>query len=299
MKPPTIEPMAIARLRPFPGNARTHSKKQVRQIADSIARFGFINPILIDDEDKIIAGHGRLAAAKLLGLKRVPTLRLSGLDPAERRAYALADNKLALNAGWDRAALAAELRALADLQFDAEVTGFSCAEIELVLDDRAARPPPPGGGRACPGLDPGSARASGPGGGDSPSAYAASPSCAAPLPPHPGSPTAIRPSPSRGGCPNAPVLASGGANSEPAAVTRRDDMWRLERHRILCIDPRDLTPIDRMRDAERLVFVAFEPALCDGIVHYFRQLTGQDATLAASGQSFADVAAQRKQESLR
>jgi ParB-like chromosome segregation protein Spo0J len=171
MKPLTIEPMAIARLRPFPGNARTHSKKQVRQIADSIARFGFTNPILIDDEDKIIAGHGRVEAAKLLGLKAVPTLCLSGLDAAERRAYALADNKLALNAGWDRGALAVELRALADLQFDAEVTGFSCAEIELVLDDRAARPPPPGGGR--------SARASGPGGGDSASAHAASLSCTA------------------------------------------------------------------------------------------------------------------------
>ena len=134
MKPLTIEPMAIARLRPFPGNARTHSKKQIRQIADSIARFGFTNPVLIDDDDKIIAGHGRLEAAELLGLKGVPTLRLSGLDATERRAYALADNKLALNAGWDRGALAVELQALADVQFDAEVTGFSCAEIELVLD---------------------------------------------------------------------------------------------------------------------------------------------------------------------
>src|SRR5262245_34570879 len=141
MKPLTIEPMAVARLRPFPGNARTHSKRQVRQIADSIARFGFTNPILIDDDDAIIAGHGRLEAAELLGLKTVPTLRLSGVDAAERRAYALADNKLALTAGWDRGALAVELRAIADLQFDAEVTGFSCAEIELVLDDRAARPP--------------------------------------------------------------------------------------------------------------------------------------------------------------
>ncbi len=84
-----------------------------------------------------------------------------------------------------------------------------------------------------------------------------------------------------------------------ATVTQRDDIWRLERHRILCIDPHDLTPIDRMRDGERLVFVALEPALCDHIVYYFRQLTGQDATLATSGQSFADVAAQRKQESLR
>jgi hypothetical protein len=269
MKPLTIEPMAIARLRPFPGNARTHSKKQVRQIADSIARFGFTNPVLIDDEGKIIAGHGRLAAATLLGLKRVPTLRLSGLDAAERRAYALADNKLALNAGWDPGALAVELRALADLQFDAEVTGFSCAEIELVLDGAGktrcvSNPKTQQGQRSIAGEEARRPIAD-----------------AAPV--------------------SSPSPASGGGNGElaPATVTRRDDMWRLERHRILCIDPRDLTPIDRMRDAERLVFVAFEPALCDRIVNYFRQLTGQDATLAASGQSFADVAAQRKQEPLR
>lgn len=269
MKPLTIEPMAVARLRPFPGNARTHSKKQVRQIADSITRFGFTNPVLIDDDDKIIAGHGRLAAAKLVGLKRIPTLRLSGLDAAERRAYALADNKLALNAGWDRGALAVELRALADLKFDAEVTGFSCAEIELVVDGAAKS------GRTC---DPETPRGQRPIAGDEAQRPIAD---AAPV----SSPS--------------PVCGRGNRASTPAAVTRRDDMWRLERHRILCIDPRDLTPIDRMRDAERLVFVAFESALCDRIVHYFRQLTGQDATLAASGQSFADVAAQRKQESLR
>jgi hypothetical protein len=258
MKPLTIEPMAIERLRPFPGNARTHSKKQVRQIADSIARFGFTNPILIDDDDKIIAGHGRLAAAKLLGLQCVPTLRLSGLDAAERRAYALADNKLALNAGWDRGALAVELRALADLKFDAEVPGFSGTEIELIVDGAAKSR------RTC---DPETPQ------GQRPIADAA---------------------------PVSSPPACGGGNREfSATVTRRDDMWRLERHRILCIDPRDLTPIDRMLDAERLVFVACEPELCDRIVHYFRQLTGQDTTLAASGQSFADVAAQRKQEPLR
>ena len=99
---------------------------------------------------------------------------------------------------------------------------------------------------------------------------------------------------------NAPP-ASGGENPAfaPAAVTLRDDVWRLDRHRILCTDPSDLTAIDRMLDSERLVFVTFEPALCDRIVHHFRQLTGQDATLAASGQSFAHVAVQRKQESLR
>jgi ParB-like chromosome segregation protein Spo0J len=133
----TIEPMAVARLRPSVCNARTHSKKQIRQIASSIARFGFTNPILIDGDDRVIAGHGRLEAAKLLGLQHVPTLRLSALDATQRRAYALADNKLALNSGWDRAALAVELRALAEVQFDAEVTGFSCAEIEVVLDTAA------------------------------------------------------------------------------------------------------------------------------------------------------------------
>jgi ParB-like chromosome segregation protein Spo0J len=90
-----IEPMAIERLRPFPTNARTHSKKQIRQIADSIRRFGFTNPILISDEDQIIAGHGRMEAAKLLGMESVPTVRLSHLDTAARKAYVLADNKLA------------------------------------------------------------------------------------------------------------------------------------------------------------------------------------------------------------
>jgi ParB-like chromosome segregation protein Spo0J len=134
MKPTVIEPMAVTRLRSFPGNPRTHSKKQIRQIADSIARFGFTNPMLIGEDNEVIAGHGRLEAAKLLGRESVPTLRLSGLDAEERRAYALADNKLALNARWDRGALAVELKALADVQFDAEVTGFSCAEIELVLE---------------------------------------------------------------------------------------------------------------------------------------------------------------------
>ena len=82
-----IAPMAIARLRPCPGNARTHSKKQIRQIADSIQKFGFINPVLISDDDEIIAGHGRVEAAKLLGMESVPTLRLSHLDAAQRRAY--------------------------------------------------------------------------------------------------------------------------------------------------------------------------------------------------------------------
>jgi len=88
-------------LRPYASNARTHSKKQIRQIAASIERFGFTNPVLVSDEGEIIAGHGRVLAAQQLGMTEVPTLTLSHLSAAERRAYVLADNKLALNAGWD------------------------------------------------------------------------------------------------------------------------------------------------------------------------------------------------------
>ena len=131
---PQIEVRKIQSLRPYLGNARTHSKKQVRQIASSIQRFGFTNPVLISDDDEIIAGHGRVMAAKELGLATVPTLKLSHLSPAERRAYVLADNKLALNAGWDNETLAIELQALIDIDFDVSLTGFSLAEVDLVLD---------------------------------------------------------------------------------------------------------------------------------------------------------------------
>lgn len=125
----------IASLRPYARNARTHSKKQVKQIAASIERFGFTNPVLVSDEGDIIAGHGRVEAAKLLGMCTVPTLALSHLNDAERRAYVLADNKLALNAGWDKEILAIELQGLIDLDFDVELTGFSLAEVDLVLDE--------------------------------------------------------------------------------------------------------------------------------------------------------------------
>src|SRR5215813_11044835 len=144
IQPMAIEPMPVARLRPYPGNARTHSKKQIRQIADSIRRFGFTNPVLIGDDGEIIAGHGRVEAARLIGLESVPTVRLAHLDAAQRRAYALADNKLALNSGWDQELLAIELQGLMALDFDIEVTGFSSAEIDVVLDDaREAAPDGP------------------------------------------------------------------------------------------------------------------------------------------------------------
>ena len=102
-----IEQIAIRDLTPWARNARTHSRKQVRQIAESIETFGFTNPVLIDEHRTILAGHGRVAAAKLLGWTEVPCLRLDHMSEAEKRAYVLADNKLALNAGWDDDLLAA------------------------------------------------------------------------------------------------------------------------------------------------------------------------------------------------
>lgn len=138
---PNIVERDIASLRPYARNARTHSKKQLKQIAASIERFGFTNPVLIADDGEIIAGHGRVEAAKLLGQTRVPTVALSHLGKAERRAYVLADNKLALNAGWDKEILAIELQGLLDMDFDIAFTGFSLAEVDMTLDDAAASSP--------------------------------------------------------------------------------------------------------------------------------------------------------------
>ena len=132
----TLKPLAA--LRPYDRDARTHSKKQIKQIASSIERFGFTNPVLVSDDGQIVAGHGRVAAAKLLGMVEVPTIALSHMSEAERRAYVIADNKLALNAGWDKEILAIELQGLIDLDFNVELTGFSLAEIDLVLDDALA-----------------------------------------------------------------------------------------------------------------------------------------------------------------
>src|ERR1700737_594443 len=130
-----IEDVPINSLKPYPRNARCHSKAQIKQIAASIERFGFSNPVLIADDGEIVAGHGRVAAAKLLGSETCPAVRLSHLIEAERRAYVIADNKLALNAGWDRELLAIELQGLVDLDFEIELTGFSLAEVDIVLDE--------------------------------------------------------------------------------------------------------------------------------------------------------------------
>jgi DNA modification methylase len=130
-----IEFMRVRELRPHANNARTHSRKQIKQIARSIEKFGFCNPVLIDDNRQIIAGHGRVKAAELLGLEAIPTCRLSHLSEAEKRAYILADNKLAEKAGWDKELLAIELRGLIELDFDIELTGFETAEIDLILEE--------------------------------------------------------------------------------------------------------------------------------------------------------------------
>lgn len=120
----------IGELTPYTNNARTHSDEQVDQIVASIKEFGFTNPLLIDEKGEIIAGHGRLAAAKKLNMGEVPTIELKGLSEAQKRAFVIADNKLALNAGWDEDLLKAELEALQNLDFDLELAGFSEDELE-------------------------------------------------------------------------------------------------------------------------------------------------------------------------
>jgi DNA modification methylase len=131
-----VEYLDIGKLRPSPQNARTHSPQQIRQLERSVAEFGFTNPPLVDSAGFILAGHGRVEAAKRLGFTRVPIIRISHLSEAQRRAYIIADNKLAEKAGWDRDILAIELQGLIDVGFDAELTGFDVPEIEMILDAR-------------------------------------------------------------------------------------------------------------------------------------------------------------------
>jgi len=124
-----------ADLKPRASNPRTHTKRQIEQIGASIKEFGFVNPILIDGGDGIIAGHGRVEAAKLIGMTDVPVIRVDHLTPTQVRAYVIADNKLAENAGWDRALLALELRELSvELNFDVTITGFETGEIDLLIE---------------------------------------------------------------------------------------------------------------------------------------------------------------------
>ena len=135
-----IEQMKLDALIPYARNARTHSEEQVAQIAGSIREFGFTNPVLIDGQDGIIAGHGRVLGARKLGMSDVPCIRLAHLSEAQKRAYVIADNKLALNAGWDEKMLALELQDLQGMDFDLSLTGFLGNEIDELLAELDATP---------------------------------------------------------------------------------------------------------------------------------------------------------------
>ena len=150
-----VEMMPLASLAPYAANARQHPPEQVAQLAASIGEFGFTVPVLVDDAGVLIAGHGRVLAAKALGLEEVPAIRLGHLTEAQARAYRLADNQLALTSTWDEALLAAELRALRTDEFDLGLIGFDTATLDRLLDEStasepgsrgdpdAAAPPPP------------------------------------------------------------------------------------------------------------------------------------------------------------
>jgi DNA modification methylase len=129
-------------LNPFTRNARTHTKHQIKLISESIKTFGFNNPILTDESNTIIAGHGRVEAAKLIGMTKVPTVRLENLTPDQIRAYIIADNRIAEKAGWDESILAIELQHLVtvDLGFDITITGFEAPEIDLILQQAEVKP---------------------------------------------------------------------------------------------------------------------------------------------------------------
>ncbi len=131
-----IEYRPVGSLTPRARNPRTHSKKQIRQIAESIRTFGFTNPILVDAVGEVLAGHGRLQAAELLGMREVPTVLLDEMSEAQKRAYVIADNKLAENAGWDTDLLAIELEYLVELDddFDVTITGFETPEIDFLIE---------------------------------------------------------------------------------------------------------------------------------------------------------------------
>jgi ParB-like chromosome segregation protein Spo0J len=127
--------IATTDLIPYANNPRTHSDQQVAQVAASIQEFGFNNPILIDEHNGIIAGHGRLAAAQKLDLKLVPTITLAGLSEAQRKAYVIADNKLTENGGWDYDLLAVEIERLTELEIDVDLTGFDAEELQVITQN--------------------------------------------------------------------------------------------------------------------------------------------------------------------
>jgi ParB-like chromosome segregation protein Spo0J len=148
--PDAIEHLPTDALVPYARNSRTHSPEQVAQIAASIREFGFTNPVLIDANNTLIAGHGRVMAAQQLGLASVPAIRLAHLSDAQRRAYVIADNQLALNAGWDMSALARELEDLSGEGFDIDLLGFGADELTALLGEYGQDAAKPGDGLTDP-----------------------------------------------------------------------------------------------------------------------------------------------------
>jgi ParB-like chromosome segregation protein Spo0J len=140
--PSAIEHLPTDTLVPYARNSRTHSPEQVAQIAASIREYGFTNPVLIDANNTLIAGHGRVMAAQHIGLPTVPAIRLAHLTDAQRRAYVIADNKLAENAGWDMATLAREVEDLQADGYELDLLGFGADELTALLGDPAPAPAP-------------------------------------------------------------------------------------------------------------------------------------------------------------
>ena len=144
---PRVETLPIAALRPNPQNPRKHSSRQLKRLAALIREVGFINPVIVDETMMILAGHGRVAAANQLGLTAIPVIIFDHLTPAQKRAYLIADNRIAEQAGWDRELLAVELGELIELLpaqgLDVTLTGFEVAEIDLLIADMATSPPAP------------------------------------------------------------------------------------------------------------------------------------------------------------
>jgi len=139
--------ISVKDLIPYANNSRTHSDEQINQVASSIKEFGFTNPVLVDEENGIIAGHGRVMAAGKLGLDEVPCIVLAGLTKAQKKAYVIADNQLALNSGWDLDALRLEVETLEEMEFDLSILGFDDEVLEKLLDIDAELPELPDGDR--------------------------------------------------------------------------------------------------------------------------------------------------------
>jgi hypothetical protein len=274
MPPPglRVEQVALQSLKPDPGNARRHSVKQVRQIAGRIAAFGFNAPLLVDEDLNVIAGHGRLAAAKRLGLTHAPVVRLGHLTAPERKAFAIADNRLAEAARWDERRLAVTLKGLseAELNFDIEAIRFDLGEIELKIEGLALGPGAAADtreGRAAAamrrlrrgsGADPSSGRASAP-------------------PPGQARGQALLPQ----------------AGEGKAAVSRAGDAWGIGPHRVLCGDGTE--EVDALLARPEPALAVFgDPASADTLVRRWEASTGGLALLAATGESFAAVGARRR-----